>query len=290
MLTTLLTALALAPAAGTEYSKPELLIEPAELARPRVRKKFVILDARPKKAYTAGHVPGALPVDVAGWGKAFAKGQDKSEWGKRIGGLGIDTSTPVVIYGEAKKPEAARLWWLLRYWGVKDVRLLNGGWEGWRAAKGEAETTENKPTAVTAKLTPQPERLATKDQILKGLKSGDFGQVLDTRSEKEYCGDDDRARRSGTVPGAKHLEWVNLLDPKTGRFRSAAQITKLFASAGIDPKKPATTFCQSGGRASVMAFTYELMTGKPARNYYRSWAEWGNDETTPIEKPKKKRD
>lgn len=289
MLTTLLTALALAPAA--QYSKPELLIEPGALAKPAARKKFVILDARPRKAYAAGHVPGALQVDISAWGKAFEKGQDKGEWSKRIGGMGIDASTPVVVYGDAKKPEVARLWWLLRYWGVKDVRLLNGGWQAWRAAKGEEETTENKPTAVAAKLTPQEERLATKEQLLKGLKSGGLGQVLDARSEKEYCGDDDRAKRSGTVPGSKHLEWVQLLDPKTGRFKSAAQITKLFASAGIDPKKPATTFCQSGGRASVVAFTYELMTGKPARNYYRSWAEWGNDDKTPIEKPtKKKRD
>ena len=140
---------------------------------------------------------------------------------------------------------------------------------------------------MTAKLAPQEGRLATKEYLLKGLKSGDLGQVLDARSEKEHCGDDDRARRSGTVPGAKHLEWVNLLDAKTGRFKSAAQITKLFESAGIHPKKPATTFCQSGGRASVVAFAYELMTGKPARNYYRSWAEWGNDDATPVEKPKK---
>jgi thiosulfate/3-mercaptopyruvate sulfurtransferase len=289
MLTTLLLALALAPAAekGPAYAKPELLVEPADLAKPAARKKFVILDARAKKAYTAGHVPGALWVDVAGWGKAFAKGQDKDEWGKRVGGLGIDVGVPVVVYGPAKTPEAARLWWLLRYWGVKDVRLLNGGWEAWQASKGEAEKTENKPTAVTPKLKPQAERLATKEDLLTHLKKGGLGQVIDTRSEKEHCGDDDRAKRSGTVPGSKHLEWVNLLDAKTGRLKTAPAIIKLFEGAGIDPKKPATTFCQSGGRASVMAFTYELMTGKPARNYYRSWAEWGNDDKTPIVKPKK---
>src|SRR5262245_4660118 len=113
MLTTFLLALTLAPSAGKEpaYARPEMLVEPAELAKPAVCKKLVLLDARAKKAYTAGHVPGALPVDVAGWGKAFAKSQDRGEWSKRIGGLGIDADTAVVVYGSAKTPEAARLWW-----------------------------------------------------------------------------------------------------------------------------------------------------------------------------------
>lgn len=284
MLSTLLTTVTLIVSAkAPAYARPEMLVEPADLSRAADRNKYIILDTRARKAYTAGHIPGARWVDVGGWGKAFAKGQDKAEWAKRIGGLGIDTSTPVVVYGEAKNPEAARLWWLLRYWGVKDVRLLNGGWESWQADKGEIQIAEHKPTAVTPKLQAQEERLATKELLLKGLK----GHLIDTRTEKEHCGDDVRAKRGGTIAGAKHLEWVNLLDAKTGRFKGAAEITKLFESAGIDPKKPATTFCQSGGRASVMAFAYELMSGKPARNYYRSWAEWGNDDKTPIVKPKK---
>ena len=58
--------------------------------------------------------------------------------------------------------------------------------------------------------------------------------------------------------------------------------------AGIDPKRPAVTYCLSGGRAAVMAFTLELMGGDKVRNYYRSWAEWGNAENTPIEKAPKK--
>jgi thiosulfate/3-mercaptopyruvate sulfurtransferase len=65
-------------------------------------------------------------------------------------------------------------------------------------------------------------------------------------------------------------------------------LTKLFRDAGIDPARPATTYCQSGGRAAVLAFVVELMGGKEVRNYYRSWSEWGNADDTPIEKPKKK--
>ena len=62
-------------------------------------------------------------------------------------------------------------------------------------------------------------------------------------------------------------------------------MTKLFEKAGIDPSKPAITYCQSGGRAAVLAFVLELMGGKDVRNYYRSWSEWGNDPDTPVVKP-----
>lgn len=279
-----------ADAKTDSYAKPALLAEVRDLSSAEARKKLVILDARPKTAYTAGHVPGALPVDVAGWGKAFAKSQSADEWGKRLGDMGINADTPVVVYGAARTPEAARLWWLLRYWGVKDARLLNGGWEAWQAAKGEVEKAENKPVAVTAKLKAQADRLATRDDLLAAVKGGKAGQIIDARTEAEHCGDSKLAKRSGTIPGSKHLEWVDLIEAKTGKFKTAPQIAKLFADAGVDVKKPATTFCQSGGRASVMAFGYELLTGKPARNYYRSWSEWGNDEATPVEKGKAKKE
>jgi thiosulfate/3-mercaptopyruvate sulfurtransferase len=273
--------LLLAPAG---YARPELLLEPAELAKPEVAKKFVILDARNREAYRAGHVPGAVWVDVSGWAKAFAAGQDPAEWAKRVGALGIDAGTPVVVSDAKRGNDAARVWWILRYWGVKDVRLLNGGWPGWAGV----EKGEGKPKPVEAKLTAHPERLATKKQILEGLKRGTYGQILDARSEREYCGTATTAKRNGAIPGAKHLEWSDTVD-KNGKFKSAEELTRLFTAAGIDPRKPATTYCQSGGRAAVLAFAVELMGGREVRNYYRSWAEWGNDKETPVVKPKAKK-
>src|SRR5262249_29978254 len=108
------------------------------------------------------------------------------------------------------------------------------------------------------------------------------GQLIDSRSREEHCGESRTAKRNGTIPGAKHLEWSDTLEPKTGRFKSAAELTKLFRDAGIDPGKPATTYCPPGGGAAVMAFVVELMWGNRVRNYCRSWAEWGNDRETPI--------
>jgi thiosulfate/3-mercaptopyruvate sulfurtransferase len=279
----------LAPAQGARerYAKPELLVEPAELKKPEVAKRFVILDARGADEYRAGHVAGAVRVEAGKWADLFQNGADPAGWSKRIGAVGIDGKKPVVIYDDDRSRTAARMWWVLRYWGVGDVRILNGGWNGWKAAGGAVEKGVNKPKPVEPTLTAQAGRLATREQITEGLKKGGFGQLLDARSKDEFCGEAMTAKRNGAMPGARHLEWTQTIDRKTGRFKSAAELTRLFKDAGIDPEKPATTYCQSGGRAAVVAFVVELYSGKAARNYYRSWAEWGNHPDTPIEKPKK---
>jgi len=108
-------------------------------------------------------------------------------------------------------------------------------------------------------------------------------QIIDARSEGEFCGTEkSNNKRAGAIPGAKHLEWIDLLDKNSQRFKSAGEINKLLADAGIDLNEKTTAHCQSGGRASVMAFGLELMGAKDVSNYYRSWSEWGNTSDTPI--------
>ena len=112
---------------------------------------------------------------------------------------------------------------------------------------------------------------------------------MDARSKEEYCGDAETAQRNGMIPGAVHLEWTETLDPKMNRFKSAGELAALLRERGIDVRKPAVTYCQTGGRASVVAFVLELMGGQQVGNYYKSWAEWGNDEKTPVVKPEPKK-
>jgi thiosulfate/3-mercaptopyruvate sulfurtransferase len=289
MLTTLaLTLLVSAAPNPKTYARPDLLVEPAALKKEADRKGVVILDARRKAEYLLGHVPGAQWVDVAAAARGFDKA-DKATWASRIGALGIDSKSKVVIYDAVQYKDAARLWWILRYWGVKDVRLLNGGWAGWKAAGGELSRDVPDVKSVSPELTPQADRLATKDELLKEIEGKKLGQLVDTRSKEEHCGETTTASRNGAIPGSKHLEWSDTIDSKTGKFKSHDVLAKLFKDAGIDTSKSATTYCQSGGRASVMAFALELAGGKPARNYYRSWLEWGNDEKTPVVKPEKKK-
>jgi thiosulfate/3-mercaptopyruvate sulfurtransferase len=266
-----------------EYSRPELLVEPAALAKPELAKQFVVLDARDQKAFRKNRIPAARWVDAAAWAKAFGSGKDAEAWSSRIGNLGIDRASKVVIYDGSSSKDAARIWWILRYWGVADARLLNGGWTGWEAARLPVEAGKpHAPAPRSFNATPQSKRLATKGQLLDALKDKSL-QIVDARSEAEFCGTEkEKNKRAGAIPGAKHLEWIDLIDKKTQRFKTADQLRMLFREAGVELERPTATHCQSGGRAAVMAFAMELMGAANVSNYYASWAEWGNVDDTPI--------
>lgn len=265
-----------------DYPRADLLIEASQLAQPDVAAKFVILDVRPRVKYEHAHLSQARWVDHNAWAAAFGHGQDAAGWSRRIGALGVGEKTKVIVYDDSLNRDAARIWWILRYWGVDDVRLLNGGWKAWIDGDKPVETAANSASSVEFVAKARPERLATKERLLKSL-GGDRLQIVDARSEREFCGlDKMRNKRAGAIPGAKQLEWVDLIDTNTQRFKSAAELRQLFASAGIALDRPTATHCQSGGRSSVMAFGLELMGSKNVSNYYRSWAEWSSANDTPV--------
>lgn len=278
-------------AAEETYPQADLLIEPSQLAQPETAKEYVILDARPAQQYEQGHVPAARWVDHATWAKDFAGGTDNAGWSKKIGHLGITADSKVVVYDDSLTKDAARIWWILHYWGVKDVRVLNGGWAGWKSGKHPVETKRVSPPAPAQfEAKADSKRLATKKQLLNSLKDKTV-QVVDARSEGEFCGTEKMAnKKAGAIPGAKQLEWSDLIDKKSQRFKSPADLKKIFQDSGIDLNRPTATHCQAGGRAAVMAFGLELMGAKDVSNYYYGWSEWGNADDTPVVPgtPKKK--
>jgi thiosulfate/3-mercaptopyruvate sulfurtransferase len=189
----------------------------------------------------------------------------------------------VVVYDDNSFNDAARVWWILRYWGVDDARLLNGNWKTWKNRGLAVETAKPQLVAPVAFVaTARSKRLATKELLLASLNDHSL-QIVDARSMGEFCGTDKKKnKRAGAIPGAKHLEWIDLIDKETQRFKSPDQLRKIFAKAEISLDRPTATHCQSGGRASVMVFGMELMGAGDVANYYASWGEWGNAADTPV--------
>src|SRR5579863_3397929 len=111
------------------YPRGDVLIEAEDLEKQDVVGRVRLLDTRPQAVYRNQHFPGAVWVDHASWTKAFAHGQDAAGWQKRIGALGIDMYTPVVVHDAGAAKEAADIRLILRYWGIHNVRVLNGGFE-----------------------------------------------------------------------------------------------------------------------------------------------------------------
>jgi thiosulfate/3-mercaptopyruvate sulfurtransferase len=284
----LLIALFVATDPPALYPQPDLLVEAAVLKSDASRQGVLVLDARPAEKHADGHIPGAVSVSAGQWAKDFGLTPDPAKWQKMLGACGIDLATRVIVYGGDDVRDAARVWWILRYWGVADVRLLNGGWTAWQAAGGAVSKDASHVEPALPKLAPKVDRLATKAGVLKALAAVDKPQIVDARSDAEFCGEMQSAKRNGAIPGAVNLEWKDLLDPQTKRFKGPTELAALMKERGIDVNKPAVTYCQSGGRAAVLAFGLELMGGKQVANYYGSWSEWGNADDTPVEKPKKK--
>jgi len=241
-----------------------------------------VLDARPKKNYDAGHIPGAVWVDVKEAAKMAARPgglNDRATWERWISPLGIGPKTEVVVYDANRQLDAARLWWLLSYLGVKKVGLMNGHFPLWAAEKRaittEVPTVQLKPFKVAFRAG----RHATRNEVLSAL-AAKSDRILDARTVGEYQGTDRRAKRAGHVPAACHLEWNQLVD-QDGRFLNESALRAKLAKAGVKENEPVITHCQSGGRASVNAFVLERL-GFKARNYYLGWSDWGNAEETPV--------
>jgi thiosulfate/3-mercaptopyruvate sulfurtransferase len=282
MMTTLLLAVHLAAAEpAANYPTPNLLVEVTD---PKLS-AFHLLDVRPADKYMAGHIPGAVHADTAPWSKAvLANKADAAFWKTELAKLGVTPKQPVVVYADDVR-DAARAWWMLKYAGVPDARVLNGGWKAHTASKLEESKLVSLGAAPPHDWKPDPARLADKKHVLAVLKDG--AACVDARTADEFTGEKALAKKGGHIPGATHLEWVELLDPKTDKFLPPPDLLKLVKDRKIDLDKPQVTYCQGGGRAAVVAFGLELAGAKNVRNYYPSWGEWGNADDTPVEGKKK---
>lgn len=234
-----LLLLLVAPAFATA-SEQDLLVTPKALAQQLDNSNLRILDVRSAKDFDKGHIPGAIPVDVANWLKIMKSKNgftNRKAWAKAIGELGIANSNRVVVYG-GNLTSATRVWWTLKYLGLENVALLDGGWDLW--SKQGLPTSKDQTKIETAKFVPkfQPDRLEIIDNLKKSTKNK---TIVDTRSEKEFTGAVKRGPRGGHIPNAVHLEWTELLN-KDGTFKSKENLKKLFQSRGIMPDSDAVCY------------------------------------------------
>ncbi len=243
-----------------------------------------VLDVRPADAYARGHAPNAVRVDAEAWGmKSHQPGalENAALWGELIGSLGIDADTPAVVYDETVTPTAARVWWLLRYAGVRDVKLLNGGFKAWQSAGGEPSRAQ--PAARARRFQPQfQKRLLADREFVRAALAKDAVCLVDARSSAEYTGERAQGPRGGRIPGARHADWTEFVDAN-GRIKPPHELAEILRQARVATDHTAVTYCQSGGRAALDAFVLELMGARDVKNYYRSWSEWGSDAKLPIE-------
>lgn len=283
-----LTFALLAQAQG--YARPELLIETEELARILAQPSLRLVDAADAATYRRTHLPGAVNIpylDLSRIDERRGTGHPTSNFeAERIfGEAGIDAGTQVVVYDGGEGAPASGVWFVLDFFGHKQVRVLNGGFRKW--LQEGRPVTQEVPAVARKKFTPapQPERIVTREWVKRNL--GARGVVFaDTRSFNEYIGREQPpgAARGGHIPGAIHLEWTNF-SAGTASFRSAAEIEAELKKRGITRETKVVTYCQGGlGRSTDVAFAMKLIGWDNVVEYPGSWEEWSADPRLPLER------
>lgn len=200
---------------------------------------------------------------------------DIAYWQDQIAQLGLTQDALTVVLDEGGMTEAARVWFILQYFGLP-AAVLNGGLPELSTLPGQAT-----PSSETPNLRPGAGAvgLIGRRDLKVALPSV---QVFDARTTAEFSGEDLKEnKRGGHLPGAAHLDHRDLLDGR--HLRPAAELAQMMADAGVRGGAPVVTHCQGGGRAALAALAAVAAGQADVRVYYLSFGDWAADESCPLQ-------
>ena len=279
------------------YAHPEVLVETSWVNEHLTDRTVRIaeVDYDPTANYNLGHIPGAALYD---WRKDMNDPVARDILSRQkleelLGKTAVTRETTLVLYGDFNNWFAAFAYWIMKYYGVEKVVLMNGGRKKWISE--DREVTKDVPsyqrTAFSAS-SPNEEIRTYMDYVKKSLNHTDK-ILVDVRSPAEFTGEitappeypNEHAQRGGHIPGAVNIPWSQAVKDD-GTFKSAEELSNLYQSKGVTPDKDVLTYCRIGERSSFTWFVLKYLLGYPkVRNYDGSWTEWGNMVRNPIAKP-----
>jgi len=266
------------------YAHPEQLVETDWVAAHAAEANVRIVDMR-QNGFAEGHVAGAVYISPVAIRDAKAPPTflpTPAAFEEMMAKLGISDATRVVVYDERGGIYAARLWWILNYFGHTNVALMNGGWIKWTAEQRPTSTAAASQGAGKFTARPQTQWVATASDVVGAIGKPGV-TIVDARTQAEIEGKDLRnIRRGGFVPSSVPVYWEDLLDAPKKTFKPADELKKIYEDRGIVPSKEVIAYCQVGMRASVDLFALHLIGYDRLRNYYGAWEEWGNRDDLPL--------
>jgi thiosulfate/3-mercaptopyruvate sulfurtransferase len=241
--------------------------------------------------YARGHVPGAafvdVDVDLSSPPAPDRPGRHPLPGAAEIAALqsrlGAERDALVVGYDDAGGSIAARLWWLLRYFGHGGGRVLDGGIPAWTAAGHPLETAVRARTpAPPLALVPHPEIVVDKQRVAK-LARSPSALVLDARAPERYQGlVEPIDARPGHVPGARNAPFVENLVAPGGAFRDPADLARRYGELGAMQAHAVVSYCGSGITACHDLLALALIGREDALLYEGSWSDWARDPALPA--------
>jgi thiosulfate/3-mercaptopyruvate sulfurtransferase len=241
--------------------------------------------------YERGHIQGAVNfkwhTDLVDPVKRDIASKENFE--KLLRQAGINNNSTIVIYGDSNNWFAAWGAWVFDIYGVKDVKLLDGGRKKWEAEKRPLTPLATQVATGNIKVSDANNNLRAKliDVVAVANKKSDTA-LVDIRSSDEFTGKviapagvQELAIRAGHIPGAVNVPWGQAV-AEDGTFKSAEELKKIYGAVGIDGKKPIITYCRIGERSSHTWFALSKILGYNVKNYDGSWTEYGNSVGNPI--------
>jgi thiosulfate/3-mercaptopyruvate sulfurtransferase len=278
----------------SEYAHPDALVSAdwvtEHLDDPNVRIFEVDEDTT---AYEKNHIRGAV-----GWNwfrdlhdPLRRDYVDQAGLGRLLGTAGVRPDTTVVLYGGNNNWFAAYAYWLLRYLGFDNVKLMDGGRKKWELDSRELvqDPPAHDPTDFTVTGPVRGEFRALRDEVLAKLGTVN---LVDVRSPEEYRGEklapdhlpQEQAQVPGHVPGARNIPWSKAANDD-GTFRSADELTALYEGEGITSDRGVIAYCRIGERSAHTWFVLHELLGFPiVENYDGSWTEYGSLVGVPVER------
>ncbi len=277
----------------SEYKHPEVLVTTEWVAQnlnaPNTRLVEVDVDTT---AYDQGHIPGAV-----GWNWQTQLQDnirrdliDRATLEKLLGESGISNDTTILLYGDNNNWFAAYAFWQLKYYGHRNVKLINGGRKKWLEEKRTLTKDAVKVSPATYRVTSTDESVrAFKEDVLAIAQGKKRGQLVDVRSVDEFTGKiiappgmTETAQRAGHIPSAANIPWAQAAN-EDGTFKSADLLATLYQGKGVSGSDEVIAYCRIGERSSHTWFVLKYLLGyNNVRNYDGSWTEWGNLIGSPI--------
>jgi thiosulfate/3-mercaptopyruvate sulfurtransferase len=279
-----------------EYANPNVLVD-TQWVEDHVNDNNVRIaevDYDPKANYNLGHIPNAVLFD---WKKDINDPLNrniisKDDCSTLLQKAGINNDTILVLYGDFNNWFAAFAFWVFKYYGYKDIKLMNGGRKKWLEEDRPISKESPNFSKGNFQAAEPDESIRVYLDYVRNRVMSQQGTLVDVRSPAEFTGQitappeypTEHAQRGGHIPSAQNIPWGQAVN-EDGTFKSVEDLKKLYEPKGITPDKEVITYCRIGERSSHTWFVLKYLLGYPnVKNYDGSWTEWGNMINNPIEK------